>query len=67
MTGIIIGILVTGTLSIIVYRTWTSYGMRYDADPNFRRNYLLVGAVGSIVAGIVVGALMNLIARFIHH
>jgi hypothetical protein len=67
MTGIIIGAIVAGLWSLIWWRNYNHYGVRYNPDRLFRFNYLLVGLVQSVVFGVVICGIFDLVIFLFHH
>ncbi len=57
---------VAGAFSLIVYRNYNVY-IRYADAHQFKRLYLIMGVVGSVIFGTVLGVLINSIISLFHH
>jgi hypothetical protein len=66
MTGIIIGAIVAGLWSLIWWRNDIHYGVRHNPDRLFRFNYLLVGLVQSVIFGVVICGIVDLVIFLFH-
>jgi len=66
MIGVIIAMVVAGAFSLIVYRNYNVYIRYSDAAHQFKRLYLIMGVVGSVVFGTVLGVLINSIIYLFH-
>ena len=67
MIGVIVAMVVAGAFSLIVYRNYNVYIRYSDAPHQFKRLYLIMGVVGSVIFGTVLGVLINSIIYLFHH
>ncbi len=67
MTGLIVGLIITGAVSSTLYDKYNNYVRDTDAEPKLKRNYLLVGAAESVAAGVVIGTFVQCVVYLFRH